>query len=59
MRTSLATVCLSGGLEEKLTACAETGFHGVEIFEPDLVATELTPEEVRARADRVGLTLGL
>lgn len=59
MRTSIATVCLSGSLEEKMAACAEAGFDGIEVFEPDLVTTELSPEEVRARADRLGLTLDL
>jgi 4-hydroxyphenylpyruvate dioxygenase len=59
MRTSIATVCLSGSLEEKMAACAEAGFDGIEVFEPDLVATELSPEEVRARAARLGLTLDL
>lgn len=59
MRTSIATVCLSGTLEDKMSACAEAGFDGIEVFEPDLVASELTPEEVRARAARLGLTLDL
>jgi 4-hydroxyphenylpyruvate dioxygenase len=30
MRTSIATVCLSGGLSEKLQAVAAAGFRGVE-----------------------------
>ena len=38
MRTSIATVCLSGSLVEKMHACAAAGFDGVEVFEPDLVA---------------------
>ena len=59
MRTSIATVCLSGSLEDKMTACAEAGFDGIEVFEPDLVATHVSPEEVRARAERLGLTLDL
>lgn len=59
MRRSIATVCLSGSLEEKMSACAEAGFDGIEVFEPDLVVSDLTPEEVRARADRLGLTLDL
>lgn len=59
MRTSIATVCLSGSLEDKMSACAEAGFDGIEVFEPDLVASELTPEEIRTRADRLGLTLDL
>ena len=43
MRTSIATVCLSGSLVEKLHACAAAGFDGVEIFEPDLVAARRAP----------------
>jgi sugar phosphate isomerase/epimerase len=35
MKTSIATVCISGTLVEKLHACATAGFDGVEIFEPD------------------------
>jgi 4-hydroxyphenylpyruvate dioxygenase len=59
MRTSAATVCLSGSLIEKLHACAAAGFDGVEIFEPDLVASESGPEEIRALAERLGLSLDL
>lgn len=59
MRTSIATVCLSGTLAEKLHACASAGFDGVEIFEPDLVAAPESPEEIRALAARLGLTLDL
>jgi 3-dehydroshikimate dehydratase len=59
MRTSVATVCLSGSLVEKLYACAAAGFDGVEVFEPDLVASESGPEEIRALAKRLGLSLDL
>ncbi|MFJ3667232.1 bifunctional sugar phosphate isomerase/epimerase/4-hydroxyphenylpyruvate dioxygenase family protein [Streptomyces sp. NPDC090106] len=59
MRKSIATVCLSGGLVEKLHACAAAGFDGVEIFEPDLVAGESSPEEIRALAARLGLSIDL
>jgi 4-hydroxyphenylpyruvate dioxygenase len=59
MRTSIATVCVSGTLVDKLHACADAGFDGVEIFEPDLVAAPQSPEEIRALADRIGLTLDL
>ena len=55
MRTSIATVCISGTLVEKLHACAEAGFDGVEIFEPDLVASPASPEEIAALAQRLGL----
>ena len=59
MRTSIATVCLSGSLEDKMAACAEAGFDGIEVFEPDLVVSDLSPEEVRARAQRLGISLDL
>lgn len=59
VRTSIATVCLSGALAEKLHAAAAAGFDGVEIFEPDLVAAPESPEEIRALAARLGLTLDL
>jgi len=59
MRTSIATVCLSGGLVQKMYAAAEAGFDAIEIFEPDLIAAPQSPEEIRALADRLGLTLDL
>ena len=59
MKTSIATVSLSGSLTEKLHACAAAGFDGVEIFEPDLIASDHSPEEIRALADRLGLSLDL
>ena len=59
MRTSIATVCLSGTLDQKLVAAQEAGFDGVEIFEPDLVASPQSPEAIRARAEQLGLSLDL
>ena len=59
MKTSIATVSLSGSLVEKLHACAAAGFDGVEIFEPDLIASDHSPAEIRALAQRLGLTLDL
>ena len=59
MRTSIATVSLSGSLTEKLTAAARAGFDGVEIFENDLLASPLTPEDIRARTADLGLTIDL
>ncbi|MEQ9813703.1 MAG: TIM barrel protein [Azospirillaceae bacterium] len=38
LRTGIATVSLSGDLEEKLDAIANAGFFGVEIFENDFLA---------------------
>jgi 4-hydroxyphenylpyruvate dioxygenase len=59
VRTSIATVCLSGTLDEKLEAAAAAGFDGVELFEPDLVASALSPADVRERAGELGLTIDL
>jgi len=46
MKTSIATVSISGSLEGKLRAVAEAGFDGVEIFENDLLGFPGTPSEV-------------
>ena len=58
-RHSIATVALGGTLGEKLAAASAAGFAGVELFEPDLVATPLAPEEVRRRLADLGLALEL
>ena len=57
MRTAIATVSLSGSLEEKLAAAAGAGFDAVELFEPDLIASRLRPREVRELADELGLDI--
>jgi 4-hydroxyphenylpyruvate dioxygenase len=59
VRTSIATVSLSGSLTEKLTAASRAGFDGVEIFENDLLASPLAPEEIRARCADLGLGIEL
>ncbi|MGC5036045.1 bifunctional sugar phosphate isomerase/epimerase/4-hydroxyphenylpyruvate dioxygenase family protein [Streptomyces sp. DT190] len=59
MRTSIATVSLSGSLTEKLDAAARAGFDGVEIFENDLLASPLAPEDIRARCADLGLGIDL
>ena len=52
MKTAIATVCLSGGLREKLEAIAAAGFRGVELFESDLLSYNGTPKDVaKAMAD--------
>lgn len=58
-RLALATVCLSGTLEDKLDAAAVAGFDGVEIFGPDLVADPLPPTEIGARCRDRGLSVDL
>src|SRR4029079_1990488 len=55
----MATVCLSGSLEQKLRAAGAAGFDGVELFEPDLIASPLTPQQVRGLLAELGLTLDL
>lgn len=59
MKTSIATVCLSGTLAEKLRAVADAGFDGVEIFEQDLIVNPYSPEQIRARGEELGLTFDL
>ena len=55
MKTSIATVCLSGGLDEKLEAIAAAGFRGVEIFESDLLSYSGTPADVARQIADLGL----
>lgn len=57
MKTSIATVCLSGNLLEKLEAIASAGFKAVEIFENDLIAYPASPAQVRRICDDLGLTI--
>ena len=55
MKTSIATVSLSGGLGEKLEAIAAARFDAVEIFENDLVTFNGTPADVRRACATLGL----
>jgi 4-hydroxyphenylpyruvate dioxygenase len=55
MKTSIATVCLSGGLSEKLEAIAAAGFRGVEIFESDLLSYHGTPPDIAREMADLGL----
>ena len=57
MRTSIATVCLSGNLREKLEAIAAAGFRAVELFENDLIAHPGSPKEVRSLCEDLGLKI--
>ncbi|MET7396887.1 TIM barrel protein [Dactylosporangium sp. NPDC005572] len=56
-RFCIATVCLSGTLEDKLAAAAAARFQGVELFEHDLVASPWSPARVRQECARRGLTI--
>jgi 4-hydroxyphenylpyruvate dioxygenase len=55
VRNAIATVCLSGGLNEKLVAIAAAGFKNVELFENDLLSFNGTPRDVRNMIDDMGL----
>ncbi|MGL4636934.1 MAG: bifunctional sugar phosphate isomerase/epimerase/4-hydroxyphenylpyruvate dioxygenase family protein [Beijerinckiaceae bacterium] len=55
MKTSIATVCVSGNLQEKLEAIAAAGFKAVEIFENDLIAYPGSPADIRRMCADLGL----
>lgn len=57
MRTAIATVCLSGALDEKLEAIAAAGFKGVEVFENDLLSFAGTTTEARRMCADLGLDI--
>ncbi|MBS7699813.1 MULTISPECIES: sugar phosphate isomerase/epimerase and 4-hydroxyphenylpyruvate domain-containing protein [unclassified Chelatococcus] len=57
MIPSIATVCVSGTLQEKLEAIAAAGFRAVEIFENDLIAFPGSPAEVRRICADLGLAI--
>ena len=46
MKTSIATVSISGDLPEKLAAIAAAGFDGIEIFENDFLMFDGSPRDV-------------
>jgi 4-hydroxyphenylpyruvate dioxygenase len=46
MKTSIATVSISGDFPEKLKAIAAAKFDGIEIFEQDFIAYDRSPREV-------------
>lgn len=56
---TLATVCLSGMLDDKLQAAAAAGFDGVELFEDDLIASPRAPREIRQLCADLGLSIDL
>jgi 4-hydroxyphenylpyruvate dioxygenase len=59
LRRSMATVCVSGTLDDKLAAAAAAGFDGIELFENDLVVAPRSPAEIRAWCADLGLTIEL
>lgn len=59
MKTSIATVSISGELPEKLAAIAKAGFDGVEIFENDFLAFDGSPADVGRMVRDYGLEITL
>lgn len=59
MKTSIATVSISGDLREKLAAIAGAGFDGIEIFENDFLAFDGGPREVGRMVRDHGLEISL
>lgn len=57
MRLSVATTSVPGDLFEKLETIAETGFTGIELYEPDLTGSDVSPAEIGERAARLGLAV--
>ena len=56
---SIATVCLSGTLPDKLEAARAAGFDAIELFENDLLTFDGTPRDVRRMTSDLGLTIAL
>jgi 4-hydroxyphenylpyruvate dioxygenase len=59
MKTSIATVSISGDFPEKLAAIAAAGFDGVEIFENDFLGFDGSPADVGQMARDAGLAITL
>ena len=59
MKTSIATVSISGELPDKLAAIAAAGFNGVEIFENDFLAFDGSPADVGKMVRDHGLEITL
>jgi 4-hydroxyphenylpyruvate dioxygenase len=59
VKTSIATVSISGDFIEKLSAIAAAGFDGIEIFENDFLAFDGSPKDVGRMVRDAGLTITL
>src|SRR5919204_4066553 len=59
MRRSIASVSLSGALDEKLRAIAAAHFSDIELFENDLINFAARPRQVKAITDGLGLDIDL
>ncbi len=57
MKRSIASVCLSGDLRQKIDAASFAGFDGIEIFENDLMLFDESPAVVKQMAEDAGLKI--
>jgi 4-hydroxyphenylpyruvate dioxygenase len=57
VKTSIATVSLSGELAAKLDAIADAGFDGYELFDNDFTFSSLGASDIRLRNEDLGLKL--
>ena len=57
MKTGIATVSISGNLDDKIDAIAAAGFSGIEIFEQDFLTDIRSPAEVGRRVRDAGLEI--
>ncbi len=57
MKTGIATVSISGNLDDKIDAVAAAGFTGIEIFEQDFIADIRNPRDVGTRIRDAGLEI--
>ena len=56
---SIATVCLSGDLGEKLKAIQKAGFTDIEIFEQDFIGFDMNPAQTKQMIANHGLEVKL
>jgi 4-hydroxyphenylpyruvate dioxygenase len=59
VKNAIASVSLSGTLEEKIRAAAAAGFDEIEIFDQDFVASPMSARETRTLINDLGLTCSL
>jgi 4-hydroxyphenylpyruvate dioxygenase len=59
MKTSIATVSVSGSLAEKLTSIAQRGYDAAEIFENDLLSAPQSAAEIGAMMRDSGLACSI
>jgi len=59
MKTSIATLSISGSLDEKIAAIAKAGFDSVEMVEQDFISFDQSASDVGKMVRDHGLSIGL